>query len=514
MRKLDVFDTTLRDGEQSAGVNLHLSEKVEIALQLERFGVDIMEAGFPASSPGDFKAVQEIARRVKDASVTGLARSIQSDIDKAWEALREGAFPRLHVFIATSPIHMEYKLRKTPDEVVETAVECVKYAKSRFPIIEWSAEDATRSDWDFLVRIIRDVIDAGATVINLPDTVGYTTPAEYLRLFQYIRANVPNLDGVKLSAHCHDDLGLAVANTLAAIEGGVDQIEGTINGIGERAGNTALEEVLVALAIRKDMYARETNIRLEETSFTSKLVAKLTGMAVPANKAVVGNNAFAHESGIHQDGVLKHALTYEIIRPEMVGLKSNRMVLGKHSGRHAFKEKCEDLNLVLTDVQFNRLFESFKTLTETKKEVTDDDILALMAESSIEDVKYELEFLHVSYGMNETTAAVGIRTPSGDVIREAATGGGSVEAIFNTVERVIGTKVELIDYRLQSTTGGEDSLAEVYVKVAYHNRVVTGRGVHGDVLSASAKAFLDSINRVLIKERVDDGQVESIRAQG
>ncbi|WP_067618171.1 2-isopropylmalate synthase [Alicyclobacillus acidiphilus] len=514
MRKLDVFDTTLRDGEQSAGVNLHLSEKVEIALQLERFGVDIMEAGFPASSPGDFKAVQEIAKRVKHSSVTGLARSIQSDIDKAWEALRDGAYPRLHVFIATSPIHMEYKLRKTPDQVVETAVECVKYARTRFPVVQWSAEDATRSDWDFLVRIIKQVIDAGATIINLPDTVGYTTPSEYARLFQYVRDHVPNIDRVKLSAHCHDDLGMAVANTLAAIQAGVDQIEGTINGIGERAGNTALEEVLVALAIRKDTYGCETRVQLEETSFTSKLVAKLTGMAVPANKAVVGNNAFAHESGIHQDGVLKHALTYEIIRPEMVGLKSNRMVLGKHSGRHAFKEKCDDLNLVLTDAQFNRLFDAFKALTETKKEVTDDDILALMAESSIEDVKYELEFLHVSYGMNETTAAIGIRHPNGDVIREAATGGGSVEAIFNTVERVIGTPMELIDYRLQSTTGGEDSLAEVYVKVAYHNRVVTGRGVHGDVLSASAKAFLDAINRVLIKERVDDGQIESIRAQG
>lgn len=467
MRKLDVFDTTLRDGEQSAGVNLHLSEKVEIALQLERFGVDIMEAGFPASSPGDFKAVQEIAKRVKHSSVTGLARSIQSDIDKAWEALRDGAYPRLHVFIATSPIHMEYKLRKTPDQVVETAVECVKYARTRFPVVQWSAEDATRSDWDFLVRIIKQVIDAGATIINLPDTVGYTTPSEYARLFQYVRDHVPNIDRVKLSAHCHDDLGMAVANTLAAIQAGVDQIEGTINGIGERAGNTALEEVLVALAIRKDTYGCETRVQLEETSFTSKLVAKLTGMAVPANKAVVGNNAFAHESGIHQDGVLKHALTYEIIRPEMVGLKSNRMVLGKHSGRHAFKEKCDDLNLVLTDAQFNRLFDAFKALTETKKEVTDDDILALMAESSIEDVKYELEFLHVSYGMNETTAAIGIRHPNGDVIREAATGGGSVEAIFNTVERVIGTPMELIDYRLQSTTGGEDSLAEVYVKVAY-----------------------------------------------
>lgn len=507
MRKLDVFDTTLRDGEQSAGVNLHGSEKVEIALQLERFGVDIMEAGFPASSPGDFKAVHDIATRVKNCSVAGLARAVKSDIDAVWEATRHGAYPRLHVFIATSPIHMEYKLRKSPDQVVETAVDCVRYAAERFPVIEWSAEDATRSDWDFLVRIITSVIDAGAKVINLPDTVGYTTPLEYANMFRYIREHVPNIDGVKLSAHCHDDLGLAVANSLAAIEAGVDQIEGTINGIGERAGNAALEEVLVALAIRKDVYQIETGIHLVETSLTSKLVAKLTGMAVPANKAVVGHNAFAHESGIHQDGVLKHAQTYEIIRPDMVGLKSNRMVLGKHSGRHAFKDKCEELNLDLSDSQFNRLFNAFKVMTETKKEITDDDILALVLESSIEDHKFELEFLHVSFDLNETTAAIGVRGPDGEVIREAATGNGSVEAIYNTIERVANDQMNLIDYRIQSTTGGRDALAEVYVKVEYHHRVVTGRGVHGDVLSASAKAFLDAINRVLVKERLDEVQI-------
>lgn len=513
MRKLDVFDTTLRDGEQSAGVNLHGSEKLELALQLERYGVDIMEAGFPASSAGDFKAVYEIASRIKNCSVAGLARATKADIDAAYEALAHAKYPRLHVFIATSPIHMEHKLKKTPDQVLATAVECVRYAKTKFPVIEWSAEDATRSDWDFLVRIISEVIDAGANVVNLPDTVGFSTPDEYGRLFRYIREHVPNLGNVKLSAHCHDDLGLAVANSLAAIEAGVDQIEGTINGIGERAGNAALEEILVALNVRKDTYQRETQIHLAETSFTSKLVAKLTGMAVPANKAVVGNNAFAHESGIHQDGVLKNPLTYEILRPETVGLKSNRMVLGKHSGRHAFKEKCDELNLALTETQFGRLFDAFKTLTETKKEITDDDILALMVESSIEEQKYELEFLHVSYGLQETTAAMGIRSPSGEVIREAATGGGSVEAIYNTVERVIDAPINLVDYRIQSTTGGEDSLAEVYVKVAYHNRVVTGRGVHGDVLSASAKAFLDAINRVILQERMDESSGLSISAQ-
>lgn len=513
VRKLDVFDTTLRDGEQSAGVNLHASEKVEIALQLERFGVDIMEAGFPASSTGDFKAVQQIASRVKNCSVAGLARATKADIDAVWDAIGHGVHPRLHVFIATSPIHMEHKLRKTPDQVVETAIESVRYAAQRFPLIEWSAEDATRSDWDFLVRIIGGVIDAGATVINLPDTVGYSTPAEYVRMFHYIQEHVPNIDKVKLSAHCHDDLGLAVANSLAAIEAGIGQIEGTINGIGERAGNAALEEVLVTLAVRKDIYQVETNIDLSETSLTSKLVAKLSGMAIPANKAIVGNNAFAHESGIHQDGVLKNAQTYEIIKPEMVGLKSNRMVLGKHSGRHAFKDKCKDLNLALTDDQFVKLFEAFKTLTETKKEITDDDILALVLESSIEDHKFDLEFLHVSYDLHETTVAIGVRTPNGDIVREAALGNGSVEAIYNTIERVLHDPVQLIDYRIQSTTGGRDALAEVYVKVEYHHRISTGRGVHSDVLSASAKAFLDAVNRVIIKERLDEIQYESTTAE-
>ncbi|GMA49778.1 hypothetical protein GCM10025857_11350 [Alicyclobacillus contaminans] len=367
MRIIDVFDTTLRDGEQSAGVNLHAHEKLEIAYQLERYGVTVMEAGFPASSRGDFLAVQDIANRIKQCSVAGLARSTQADIDTAWEALKGAVEPRLHIFLATSPIHMEYKLRMRPDEVMETAVASVRHAAKLFPVVEWSAEDATRSDWDFLARIVEKVIDAGAKVINLPDTVGYTSPAEYSALFRYIREHVPNIHRVKLSAHCHDDLGLAVANSLAAIEAGVDQVEGTINGIGERAGNASLEEIAIALAIRKDVYQASTNLQLQQTVLTSRLVSKLTGMPVPPNKAVVGANAFAHESGIHQDGVLKHALTYEIISPEMVGLSSNQLVLGKHSGRHAFRERCAELGLRMDDKSFNDLFRAFKELTEKKK---------------------------------------------------------------------------------------------------------------------------------------------------
>jgi 2-isopropylmalate synthase len=503
MRKIDLFDTTLRDGEQSAGVNLHPHEKLEIALQLERYGVDVIEAGFPAASQGDLEAVRQIASTVKGCSVAGLARANHRDIDAAWEALRGGIEPRLHIFLATSPIHMQYKLRMTPEEVMAAAVDSVRYAARYFPVIEFSAEDATRSEWEFLVRIIEQVIDAGAKVINLPDTVGYTTPEEYARLFRYVREHVPNIDRVKLSAHCHDDLGMAVANTLAAVEAGVDQIEGTINGIGERAGNTALEEVVVALAIRKDVYQVTTGLDLQQTVRTSRLVSKLTGMPVPANKAVVGANAFAHESGIHQDGVLKNTLTYEIIRPEMVGLSSNSLVLGKHSGRHAFRERCKELGLQLDEERFNELFVAFKALTDKKKQVTDDDILALALDAQTEPSggRFELEFLQVSYGSALTTTTMGLRRPDGAVVCEAATGNGSVEAIFNTIERIVGETVSLLDYRIQSTTGGQDSLAEVYVRVECQGRVTSGRGIDNDVLAASAKSFLDAINRLQLSGR-------------
>ncbi|MCL6547838.1 MAG: 2-isopropylmalate synthase, partial [Alicyclobacillus sp.] len=487
MRRVEIFDTTLRDGEQSAGVNLHLHEKLEIALQLERYGVDVIEAGFPASSSGDFRAVEQIAKTLKHCTVAGLARSVQKDIDAAAEALKGAVQPRIHVFIATSPIHMEYKLRMSPDKVLETAVAAVRHAARYVSDIEWSAEDATRSDWDFLAKIIEQVIAAGAKVVNLPDTVGYTTPAEYARMFRYLKERVPGIDRVKLSAHCHDDLGMAVANTLAAIEAGVEQIEGTINGIGERAGNAALEEIGVTLAVRKDIYEVETRLDLVQTVRTSRLVSKLTGMVVPPNKAVVGVNAFAHESGIHQDGVLKNTLTYEIIRPEMVGLSSNVMVLGKHSGRHAFKEKCAQLGLKLTDDEFNRLFQSFKDLTDKKKDITDDDILALAMEafSNTSGKRYELAFLHVSFGTDAiSTATIGIRTPDGQIVQDSATGKGSVEAIYNTIDRIVKDPVTLVDYRIQSTTSGQDALAEVYVKVEYHGRSGNGRGIDNDVLSA------------------------------
>lgn len=346
MRKIDIFDTTLRDGEQAAGINLNTAEKLEIARQLERFGATIIEAGFPASSPGDFEAVQRIANTVKNSTVTGLARTVTKDIDTSWEALKGAEQPHIHIFLATSPIHMNYKLKKSPEEVVELAVDAVKYARKKFPLVQWSAEDAFRSDPDFLVHIVNKVIAAGATTINIPDTVGYATPVEYGALFKYLKENVTGIDKVKLSAHCHNDLGMATANTIAAIENGADQIEGTINGIGERAGNVALEEIAVALHIRKDIYGFDTDVNLQEIKRTSQLVSQLTGVVIQPNKAIVGKNAFAHESGIHQDGMLKNPETYEIITPELIGEKAVPLALGKHSGRHAFKDRAISMALI------------------------------------------------------------------------------------------------------------------------------------------------------------------------
>ncbi|WP_419954201.1 2-isopropylmalate synthase [Neobacillus niacini] len=505
MVHVNIFDTTLRDGEQSPGVNLNQLEKLEIARQLEKFGVDIMEAGFPASSQGDFEAVRAIARSIKNSSVTGLARATKSDIDIAWDALKDAAEPRLHVFLATSPIHMKYKLFKTPEEVIQTSVDMVAYAKQRFPHIEWSAEDASRSDLDFLVKIITKVIDAGATVINLPDTVGYATPAEYGYMFRYIRENVPNIHKASLSCHCHDDLGMAVANTLAAIENGVTQVEGTINGIGERAGNASLEEVAVALNIRKDKYPYTTNLVLKEIKRTSDLVSRFTGMIVPGNKAVVGKNAFAHESGIHQDGVLKNTLTYEIITPEMVGIQSNDLVLGKHSGRHAFKDKIENMGFTLSAEKLQEAFTAFKQLTDSKKEVTDEDLFTILTDiqTAVVDVKkYELVAFQVHYGSaNLPTATVALNTPEGVRVETARTGSGSVEALMNTLEALIKEEIHLTDYKLNSVGQGRDALAEVHVKMTVDGAQVSGRGSAQDVLEASAKAFLNTVNRVLFSTK-------------
>src|SRR5699024_2599344 len=503
MTKLQIFDTTLRDGEQSPGVNLNKLEKLEIAKQLERFGVDRMEAGFPASSKGDFEAVKMIADTIKGTSVTGLARSVKPDIDAAWEALKGADEPCLHVFLATSPIHMKYKLQKSEEEVIDLAVDMVQYASSKFSQVQWSAEDASRSDLGFLAKIIEKVIDAGATVINLPDTVGYGTPEDYGNIFKFMQENVPNIDKAILSCHCHNDLGLAVANSIAAVENGAKQIEGTINGIGERAGNASLEELAVAFHIRSDQYPFETNLALNEIKRTSDLVSKLTGMNIQANKAIVGKNAFAHESGIHQDGVLKHASTYEIITPELIGLSSNVLFLGKHSGRHAFGDKVKQLGFDLDDAKLKDAFEKFKLLTDRKKEVTDDDLFTILMEiqtdSSTVD-KYELKMFQVQYGSNNIpTASVELQTPSGTIVQEACTGSGSVEALYATLDKLIDEELELVDYQISSVGGGKDALAESHVQLSVNGEQMNGRGSAQDVIEASASAFLNAVNRYVIQ---------------
>ncbi|MFJ7744268.1 2-isopropylmalate synthase [Peribacillus sp. NPDC097295] len=509
MRKINIFETSLRDGEQSAGVNLNFTEKLEIAYQLERLGVDIIEAGFPAASKGDFNSVQEIARKIRNSSVTGLARAVKGDIDAAWDSLKVGAEPRLHTFIATSPIHRQYKLKMSKEQVIEKAVAMVKYGAERFPIVQWSAEDASRTELDYLAEIVEAVIQAGAKVINIPDTVGYAAPIEYGNIFRYLRENVPSINKVSLSAHCHDDLGMATANSLAAIEGGATQVEGTINGIGERAGNVALEEVAMALYIRKDFYEAETGLVLNEIKRASDLVSRLTGMQVPANKAIIGANAYAHESGIHQDGMLKEKTTYEIISPELVGVSSNSLVLGKHSGRHAFKERLQELNFSVTDEEMNSLFVQFKELADNKKTMTDEDIVALVLEEKATNISfYDLISFQISHGTHQVaTATVTLKKGDNEEIQEAATGAGSVEALYNTLERCLGSEVNLQDYRIQSVGAGMDALAQVFVKIDYNGVETSGRGLDQDVLEASAKAYLNAVNRVVIMKELEEKAV-------
>lgn len=512
MRKIEIFDTTLRDGEQSPGVNLSTEEKVEIALQLERLGVDRMEAGFAAASPGDLRSVQEIASRVKNSTVVSLSRSVQSDIDHAYEALKVAENPCIHLFLATSPIHRKYKLKMTKEQVIENVVAAITYAKKYFSEIEFSPEDGARTELDYLCEVIQAAVDAGAKIINIPDTVGYMTPAQYGNIFRVVQENVRGIENIKLSCHTHDDLGMAVANSLAAIEAGVTQVEGTINGIGERAGNAALEEVALALETRKDYYQATTGLRLKEIARTSQLVSRLTGMIVPRNKAIVGSNAFAHESGIHQDGVLKEVTTYEIIRPETIGLNSNQLVLGKHSGRHAFREKLQKLGYNLGQEQVNELFVKFKDLCDRKKEVSDEDILALV-DSKLSDVPetYTLESIQLSYGnMSVPTASVRIRLADGSVVEEAACGNGSVDSIYKAIDRVTGEEVTLDHYQIVSVTHGKDALGEVFVRLQQGQHLVQGRGVSTDVLEASARAYINALNKLVARRGRDENGNEKV----
>ncbi len=496
--RIKIFDTTLRDGEQTPGVNLNVYEKVEIAKQLERLGVDIIEAGFAIASPGDFDAVSEVARIVKDVKVASLARALEKDIDRAWEAVQHARMPLIHTFIATSDIHMKYKLKMTEEQVLERAVAMVKYARKYCENVEFSAEDASRTRVEFLYKIIEETIKAGATIVNIPDTVGYATPDEFGRLIRGIKDNVPNIDMVDMSVHCHNDLGMAVANSLAAIENGATQVECTINGLGERAGNAALEEIIMGIDTRKDFYKVTHKIDTTQIYRSSKLISSLTGITVQPNKAIVGSNAFAHESGIHQHGVLSEKSTYEIMTPESIGLKQNRMILGKLSGRHAFEEKLKEMGYNLTEEQIKNSFQKFKELADRKKDISDSDIEAVVEEkfAKIPEI-FQLETYQISSGNRVvSTSTVSVRR-NGNLFTEAATGEGPVDAAFNAMERAVGFTMKLEDYSLRAVTGGKDALGEVTVRVSRNGKMFTGRGVSTDVIEASVKAYLNTINRVL-----------------
>ena len=511
MRKIYIFDTTLRDGEQSPGVNLNTREKVEIAHQLEKLGVDRMEAGFPAASPGDLAAVNAVARAVKDVTVIGLSRSREQDIDAVREALIGAQDPCIHIFLATSPIHRKHKLRMDKEQVLETAQSALRYARKYFSKIEFSLEDAGRTEYDFIAQMVGMAIKEGASVVNIPDTVGYLNPSEYGAIFKFVKENVPDVEKIQLSAHCHNDLGMATANTLAAIQNGADQIEGTINGIGERAGNTAIEEVAMALATRQSFFNATTSLQLSEIARTSRLVSKLTGMVVPGNKAIVGANAFAHESGIHQDGMLKEKTTYEIMTPESIGLKESKLVLGKHSGRHAFREKLIDLGYELDDLQVNEAFAKFKDLADKKKEVSDDDLLAIIEEKLVDTVEvFKLETIYVTYGNTSVpTAKVRIVKEANEVLVEEAEGNGSVDAIYNAIDKATLEEVALDDYSIKSVSHGKDALGEVHVVLTQNGVSAQGRGLSTDILEASARAYVDALNR-LIEKRVTFSNRENV----
>jgi 2-isopropylmalate synthase len=511
MRKIYIFDTTLRDGEQSPGVNLNVQEKVEIGLQLEKLGVDRIEAGFPAAPPGDLAGVNAVAKAVKQATVIGLARSREQDIEAVREALIGAQDPCIHLFLATSPIHRQYKLRMEKHEVLETAEKAIRYAKKYFSKIEFSPEDAGRTELDFLIEVTTMAIRAGATVVNIPDTVGYMSPSEFGNIFKVLKEKVPGIEKIQLSAHCHDDLGMATANALAAIHNGADQVEGTINGIGERAGNTSLEEVIMTLETRPDLYQAKTSIVLNEIYRTSRLVSKLTGMVVPGNKAIVGANAFAHESGIHQDGMLKEKTTYEIMSPETIGLKESKLVLGKHSGRHAFREKLIDLGYDLSADQVNLAFAKFKDLADKKKQVTDEDIRALIEEKLTKTPEiFKLLKLQVAYSNQSTPSAVVHMETQLGVIEVNSEGNGSVDAIYNAIDKATHEEVVLDDYSIKSVSQGTDALGEVHVILRQKDISVQGRGISTDILEASAKAYLDAINRLVEKRQLPGGSRSNI----
>jgi len=503
MEKIIIFDTTLRDGEQAPGASLEPKEKLEVAKALVRLGVDVIEAGFPISSPGDFASVKQIAAEVKGATICGLARAIKADIDAAAKAIKPAKSGRIHVFLATSPIHMKYKLKKAEDEILRLAVESVKYAKRFISDIEFSPEDASRTDREFLYKVVEEVINAGATTVNIPDTVGFAYPQEFGQLIAGIKENVPNIDKAIISVHSHDDLGLSVANSLAAIRNGARQVECTINGLGERAGNASMEEIVMAIKTRRDLFSGvDTSINTPQICKVSRLVSKLTGFVVAPNKAVVGGNAFRHESGIHQDGVLKKRTTYEIMRPQDVGFFESGLVLGKHSGRHAFSKRMRDLGFRLDEKELNQAFTKFKNLADKKKQVFDEDLISIMEEGfkQFKEI-WMLDSLFVQSGTAISPKATVKIKKQGKIFESSSSGDGPVDACYKAIDKITKIKGELLDYSVQSVTRGKDALGEVSVRVRLKKKEISGRAATTDIVEASAKAYLNAINKFLSQKR-------------
>jgi 2-isopropylmalate synthase len=500
-KTIKIFDTTLRDGEQSPGCSMNLEEKLQVAAQLETLGVDIIEAGFAIASPGDFEAVSEVARQSKTATVASLARAANADIERAWEAVQHAVSPRIHTFIATSPLHMRVKLNKTPEEVLEAIERTVKLARNICPDVEWSAEDSTRTDPDFLCRAVEIAIASGARTINLPDTVGYATPQTYGAMFKDVITRVPNADLAIFSTHCHNDLGLAVANTLAAIIEGAGQVESTINGIGERAGNAAIEEIAMALKVRQDVMPYRTNIVSTEITRSSRLISGITGFQVQPNKAIVGANAFAHESGIHQDGMIKDSSTYEIMTPESVGLTHSSLVMGKHSGRAAFRQKLQELGYTLGDNAFQDAFARFKELADAKKAVYDEDIIALVDDEVLRGHDaIQVKEVEVYCGSNGPQRAILTLEVDGEDKTVTSRGNGPVDALFNAIRLIVPHDGSMLErYEVHAVTGGTDAQAEVSVLLSENGRTTRGRGAHQDTMVASVRAYVNALNKMMVK---------------
>jgi 2-isopropylmalate synthase len=494
--KVVVFDTTLRDGEQSPGCSMNLEEKIEMARQLERLGVDILEAGFPIASQGDFEAVRAVTAEVRRPVVAALARANQLDIDRAWEALEGAQRPRIHTFLATSDIHLQHKLHKTREEVLKMISWAVGYAKSKCQDVEFSPEDAGRTDRSYLVECCHAAVEAGATTLNLPDTVGFCMEPEYEQMFRDVKTRVPGMDRVVLSTHTHDDLGMAVANTLAGIRGGARQVECTVNGIGERAGNAALEEIVMAIYVRRDVLPVHTDIRTEELFASSRLLTRLTGVAVQRNKAIVGRNAFAHEAGIHQDGVLKKAITYEIITPQTIGMPSNSIVLGKHSGRHALAKRYEELGYQLTKPELERAYQLFTQLADRKKNVYDEDLIAIVDEGfqHIPEMFSLKLFQSVSSNEGRSTATVELEK-DGEVFHDSATGEGPCDAAFRVIDRITGVPGTIVDFSVHTVGPGTDGVAEVTIRARFEGREFTGKSSSHSVVEAAARSYLQAANK-------------------